>query len=90
MLDLRFESKRQACTRYKTERTALLSQIKEGVFPPGIALASNKKVWLSTEVDRMIAARAAGKSPDELRELVARIVKERTRLPEIVEEGMAV
>jgi prophage regulatory protein len=66
-------------------RSTQYGDIKKGLYTPPVALGPNTAGWPEYEVDVLNAARTAGKSDDEIRALVARLVEERkTRLDEIL------
>ena len=44
--------------------------IRAGLFPSGVAIGQRAKGWPDYEVKAIAAARIAGKSDDEIRELV--------------------
>lgn len=60
-------------------RSALYQDIQNGTWPPFVKLG-RCSVAPDHEVDAVLAARIAGKSPDELRELVRRLVAERSTI----------
>ena len=51
-------------------RTSLYEEIRAGLFPHGVWIGPNSKAWPDFEVDQVNAALLAGKSPDEIRQLV--------------------
>lgn len=52
--------------------------IKRGLFPPPIKLGPRTSGWPDSDGDAINAAYAAGRSDDEIRNLVKRLVAERT------------
>jgi len=46
------------------------NSIREGLFTTGVAIGQRSKGWPDYEVKAIAAARIAGKSDDEIRELV--------------------
>lgn len=54
--------------------------IKAGLFTAGVAIGQRSKGWPDYEVEAITAARIAGKSDDERRELVKRLHAKRTEL----------
>ena len=58
-------------------RSTLERDIADGIFPPGVKLGQRAVAWPEYEVDQINRAVIAGKSPDELRELVRHIVSKR-------------
>lgn len=51
--------------------------ISEGLFPRPIKLGERMSGWLESEVNAIMAARIAGKSDDEVRELVKQLHAQR-------------
>lgn len=49
---------------------SVYNEIRDGLFPTGVAIGQRAKGWPDYEVDAINAARIAGKSDDEIRELV--------------------
>ena len=58
--------------------TSIYGQVKVGLFPPPIKLTSRSSAWVEQEVAEVNRARIAGKSDDEIRALVTRLVAART------------
>lgn len=58
------------------KRAKLQNDIKAGTFPPPIK-DGRSSCWASTEVGIVNAARIAGRSDAEIKELVAGLVKQR-------------
>ena len=59
---------------------SIYSAIKAGLFTSGVAIGQRSRGWPSEEVKAINAARIAGKSQAELRELVSRLHAKRTEL----------
>ena len=59
---------------------SIYSAIKAGLFTTGVAIGQRSRGWPSHEVQAINAARIAGKSQAELRELVSRLHAKRTEL----------
>lgn len=57
-------------------RPTIYRDIKRGLFPRPVKLG-RASAWPSREVDAIVNARIAGKSEDELRELVATLERQR-------------
>lgn len=49
---------------------SIYNAIRDGLFTTGVAIGQRAKGWPDYEVDAIIAARVAGKSDDQIRELV--------------------
>jgi len=58
-------------------RSTFRSRIKEGLMTPPVRLGENSVAWPEKEMEAINAARIAGKSDDEIRQLVARLVADR-------------
>lgn len=56
------------------QRSTLYKHIQIGLFPPPVAMGARCSTWPSDEVDAIIQARIAGKSDDEIREIVRQLV----------------
>jgi prophage regulatory protein len=59
---------------------SIYSAIKAGLFTTGVAIGQRSVGWPSQEVAAINAARIAGKSETEIRELVNRLHAKRTEL----------
>lgn len=59
--------------------TSIYQAIKAGLFPPPIKLTPRSSGWPDFEIGAINAAKIAGKSDDEIRQLVVRLVAERTQ-----------
>ncbi len=59
---------------------SIYNAIRDGLFTTGVAIGQRAKGWPDYEVDAIIAARIAGKSDTEIRELVTRLHAKRTEL----------
>lgn len=59
---------------------SIYTAIKAGLFTTGVAISQRSKGWPSYEVEAINAARIAGKSEAEIRELVIRLHSKRTEL----------
>lgn len=54
-------------------RSTLYARIAAGELTKPVALGARAVGWPSIEIEAIIAARIAGKSPEEIRELVAKL-----------------
>jgi prophage regulatory protein len=59
---------------------SVYNAIRDGLFTSGVAIGRRSKGWPDYEVDAINAARIAGKSDDEIRELVKVLHAKRTEL----------
>ena len=63
-------------------RSSIYLRITEGLLPGAVALGRRAVGWPLHEIEAVNAARIAGHSDDEVRELVARLAVARTTGPE--------
>lgn len=61
-------------------RPTLYVRIKRGLFPVGVKLSERAVAWPKHEVDAINAARIAGKSDEEIRELVTKLEQQRAAM----------
>lgn len=59
---------------------SIYNAIRDGLFTTGVAIGQRSKGWPSEEVQAINAARIAGKSEAEIRELVKRLHAKRAEL----------
>lgn len=59
---------------------SIYNAIKAGLFPTGVAIGQRSVGWPSDEVQAINAARIAGQTEAEIRELVIRLHTKRTTL----------
>ncbi|MDR0770144.1 MAG: AlpA family transcriptional regulator [Burkholderiales bacterium] len=55
-------------------RSTVWLRVKQGQCPPPVRLGSRAVGWPSSEIEALNAARVAGKTDDEIRELVTKLV----------------
>lgn len=58
-------------------RSTLYQQIADGLFPPPVHLGKRTSGWISDEIEAVLAARIHGKSEDEIKALVKKLIVER-------------
>lgn len=58
-------------------RTTHYQQIADGLFPPPVRIGARAVGWPANEVEAINAARIAGRSESDIRELVKRLLRER-------------
>ncbi len=58
---------------------SIYNAIRAGLFPTGVSIGQRAKGWPDYEVKAVNAARIAGKSEDEIRELVKVLHEQRTK-----------
>jgi prophage regulatory protein len=56
--------------RLSKSRSAIYDDIAKGTFPRPISLGGRRVGWSESEIDAIIRARIAGKTEDEVRQLV--------------------
>ena len=56
------------------------NEIRKGLFTTGVAIGQRSKGWSDYEVKAIAAARIAGQSDDEIRQLVKRLHAKRAEL----------
>lgn len=59
---------------------SIYNAIRDGLWTTGVAIGQRAKGWPDYEVDAIITARIAGKSDDEVRELVKHLHAKRVEL----------
>ena len=59
---------------------SIYNAIRDGLWTTGVAIGQRAKGWPDYEVDAIIKARVAGKSDDQIRELVKDLHAKRTEL----------
>jgi prophage regulatory protein len=65
--------------RMGRKRSTLYVDIRDGLLTPQVAIGSRAVGWPDYEIDALIEARIAGATEDEIRELVKKLVADRTR-----------
>ncbi len=69
------------CRSTHLTRSAMYLQIKRGIFPRQIKWGRMSR-WIAHEVQQVFNARAAGKSDNEVRELVKQLHAARAEAPQ--------
>ena len=64
---------------------SVYNAIREGLFTTGVAIGQRARGWPDYEVNAINVARVAGKSDDEIRELVKALHVKRTKLLPMVQ-----
>jgi prophage regulatory protein len=64
---------------------SVYNAIRAGLFPAGVAIGQRAKGWPDYEAQTIAAARVAGKSDTEIRELVKALHARRNNLPILLE-----
>ena len=76
-----------ATERTGDSRSGLHRKVQAGLFPPPVKIGERASAWPEHEVDAVNAARIAGKSDDEIRELVRRLVAARSEMASFARSG---
>ena len=61
-------------------RSSVYVHISQGIFPRPLALGVRMVGWPSREIEALIEARIAGEDATAIRELIIKLVRERTSL----------
>jgi prophage regulatory protein len=75
-----FVRKPEVLKRFYFSKSTLANKVNELTFVPSCSLGDRAIAWVSYELDAMAEAIVAGKSKDELKELVADLVARRKQL----------
>lgn len=75
--------KKEAFCRIAYANSTGYKAISDGLFPPPVSIGARAVGWVEAEVAQVVAARIAGKSEDEIKTLVANLVKTRSQMPVI-------
>ncbi len=67
----------QARGRFGVAISSWYELIDKGLMTPGVSLGGRSVAWPAHELDSIAAARIAGKSDDEIRELVKQLIAAR-------------
>jgi len=79
-IQLKIERQLAVLLRLGLSRSSHYSRIKEGLLPPSISLGSRAVGYFEHETNTVLAAMIAGKSKDEIKELVKSLVAQRQEL----------
>ena len=71
------ERKPAVLLRLGLASSTLYENIKQGLFPPGIQIGSRAVAWFEHETSLVITAMAAGKTSDEIKSLVSKLISMR-------------
>ncbi len=73
--------------RIGIKKSMLYDHIKKGLIVGAIRIGDRAVAFLSSEIDAIVAARIAGKSDDEIRELVKTLTAKRQQLADEILEA---
>ena len=68
---------RALCERRGDSRSKLWADIQKGLFPPPVKIGLRAVAWPEPEAEAVQKAVVAGKSPDEIKQLVRQLVAAR-------------
>jgi len=77
-MQIRFLRLPQVIERAASSRSVVYAQVKAGLLPPPIRLAPQTSAWPEHELNEVLKARFTGKSDDEIRALVKRLIETRS------------
>lgn len=60
-------------------KSTLHVHVAQGILPSPISCGPRARAWIESEINAVIAARIAGSTPDEIKQLVAKLTAARTR-----------
>jgi prophage regulatory protein len=81
---LRIERKPEVLDRAGFSASTLHTRINQGLFVPPVSLGERAVGWPSHEVSQIIAALVAGKSKEDISQLVSDLVVKRSDLMEVL------
>jgi len=67
----------EVCRRTGKPRSTVYRDIKDGLLPPPVRIGDRASAWPDNEIDAVNQARLAGVSGEEIKQLVAALVRER-------------
>lgn len=70
---------RDVVERTGRPKSGLYADIRDGLMPRPVQIGLRAVAWPSTEIDAVVMARAAGKSGDEIKLLVQKLITQRTQ-----------
>jgi prophage regulatory protein len=80
---------REVCKTFGMGASTVYDHIARGQLPPAVKIGERNGAWPSDEIDLIVAARMAGKTNDEVKELVLRLLAHRRGAFDRVAQGMA-
>lgn len=78
--DYRLIKKPEVLDIFAISKSTLHVQINNGLIPPPISLGERAVAFVTHEIKTVLAAKIAGRSNDEIRQLVSRLVSSRQDL----------
>lgn len=80
MQTIRYLRRAEVFSRTGLRSSTFYNRINDGLFVPPVNLGERAVGWLEHEVNQVLAAMAAGQTPDEVRGLVRNLVEQRKHL----------
>ncbi|NQZ22028.1 MAG: AlpA family phage regulatory protein [Colwellia sp.] len=65
---------------FSFKKSTLYNRIQEGLIVPPVSLGGRSVAWPDHELQAILRAMCAGKSPDEIKQLVTELVAKRSEL----------
>lgn len=79
-IQIKFQRKTYLLEQFGFKKSTLYTRIKEGLIVPPISLGGTSVAWPEHELQAILRAMCAGKSPDEIKQLVTELVAKRSEL----------
>ena len=76
-LQIRMLRRRKMLDRFGIANTCLQDRISNGLIPPPVSLGGRAVAWPEHEIDQVLAAFVAGRTPDQIKTLVKELVAHR-------------
>lgn len=64
-------------SRVTGSRSSIYARIKAGTLPPPIRISSQSAAWVEHEIEAVLRAQIAGKSGEDLKNIVSDLVRQR-------------
>jgi len=64
--------------RFGISKSTLHNRVNDGLITPPVSTGARSVAWPSNEVESLVNAQIAGKTPDEIRLLVKVLIEKRT------------
>jgi len=65
---------------FSFKKSTLYNRIKEGLMVPPVSLGGTSVAWPEHELQAILRAMCAGKSPDEIKQIVTELIAKRSEL----------
>lgn len=80
---LKLIKKPKALDALAESNSTFYSNISKGLVTPPIRLGTQSVAWPQHEIEAIVSARIAGKSTEEIKQLVTKLVADRKNLSEV-------